>query len=215
LVKICSNCGARNDFDSRFCSGCGSAFTEEIKPTFDPVVKEEVVEKESEEVSGRFRVADGGKRFWAYIIDLIITGFFLEAIIAFSGVVAYGDPDIFASATGFYFDSFPFSIGSHGLVLFVYFIITEFYLDSTIGKSILGIKVIDEDGRSPALVPVIINSFGKSFGIWFDVIAGWLFVKYEEDEPKLEQRLFQKFARIVVIDIPKKPSRSARFTRGK
>ena len=212
MVKICSKCGARSDFESRFCSSCGSAFTEETKPTFAPVLKPEVPETQKEEVSGQFRVADGGKRFWAYIIDLLITSALLTALIGFAGLVAYGDPDIFSSASGFYFETFPFSIGSHGIVLFLYFTITEFYLGSTIGKSILSIKVIDESGRPPALVPVIVNSSGKSFGIWFDVIAGWIFVQYEEGEPKLEQRLFQKFAKMVVIEIPKKASKSVRFT---
>ncbi|MHA2032707.1 MAG: RDD family protein [Candidatus Kariarchaeaceae archaeon] len=212
MVKICTRCGAKNDFDSKFCSSCGGEFTEEIKPTFAPVVKEDIPEEKVEDVSGRFVVADGGKRFWAYIIDLLITSAVLSAIIGFAGLAAYGDADIFASTSGFYFETFPFSIGSHGIVLFIYFVITEYFLDATIGKSILGIKVIDEEGRSPALVPVIVNSFGKSFGIWFDVIAGWIFVKYEEDEVKLEQRLFQKFAQIVVIEMPKKPSERIRFT---
>ncbi|MHA1988870.1 MAG: RDD family protein [Promethearchaeota archaeon] len=204
MVKICSKCGAKTDFDSRFCSSCGEAFGEEEQPTFTSVVKEEPVKKEIEDVPGQFRVADGGKRFWAYIIDTIIASALLSLIIGFSGLVAYGDADVFTSVSGFYFETFPFSIGSHGTILFIYFIVTEYYMGMTIGKSILGIKIINESGRPPALVPVIVNSFGKSFGIWFDVIAGWIFVKYEENEPKLEQRLFQKFAAIVVIETPKR-----------
>jgi uncharacterized RDD family membrane protein YckC len=215
MVKICTQCGAKNDFDSQFCSSCGEAFTEEVKPTFTPVVKVETPEKKIDDVSGRFRVADGGKRFWAYIIDLIITSALLSAMIGFSGLVAYGDADVFAATSGFYFETFPFSIGSHGIILFIYFVITEYYMDSTIGKSIMGIKIIDESGKSPALVPVIVNSFGKSFGIWFDVIAGWIFVSYDENETKLEQRLFQKFAKIVVIEMPKRASTTARFTKSK
>ncbi|MHA2238177.1 MAG: RDD family protein [Candidatus Hodarchaeales archaeon] len=157
MVKICTRCGAKNDFDSKFCSSCGGEFTEEIKPTFAPVVKEDIPKEKIEDVSGRFVVADGGKRFWAYIIDLLITSAVLSAIIGFAGLAAYGEADIFASTSGFYFETFPFSIGSHGIVLFIYFVITEYFLDATIGKSILGIKVIDEEGRSPALVPVIVN----------------------------------------------------------
>ncbi|MHA1984076.1 MAG: RDD family protein [Candidatus Hodarchaeales archaeon] len=211
MGKICANCGSENDFDSRFCSNCGNVFPEE-EPIFKPVkaeiMSEEKISDPQTETDYHFKVADGGKRFWAYIIDSAIVSALLSVLIGFAGVVAYGDSDIFSSVGGYYFETFPFSIGSHGIILFLYFIVTEYYSGATIGKSILGIKIIHESGRATDFFSVIINSFGKSFGIFFDVIAGWIFVSYGPNEVKLEQRLFQKFAKIVVIEAPKPESTS-------
>ncbi|MHA2093980.1 MAG: RDD family protein [Candidatus Hodarchaeales archaeon] len=212
MKKVCMYCGAKNDADAHFCEKCGSQF--ERIGVQDGKTNSRSKQKDDENIpilveeTEKFKVASSDKRFWAWIIDAFISWGFLTFLVGLAGYM-YGDPFLFRDIIFFYEESFIFGIGSLGLVSFLYFVILEYFIGTTIGKSAMNLSVISKSGNKPSFLAIIVNSIGKSFAFVFDVFAAICFVHYEEDEVNLEQRVFQALAGVVVIETPKNdyPSR--------
>ena len=140
-----------------------------------------------------FVVADWGPRILAYIIDIIVVSILLEmAKLPF----IIGDPTNRILL-------YPAGLSVNGVVLFLYFLLTESYYGTTLGKEVLKLQVITEDGRRPELKESALSAVGKAFFLPIDLLIG-LIMKDTEHEVPLNQRLMQKASKTLVIVKPEK-----------
>ncbi|MFX0185620.1 MAG: RDD family protein, partial [Candidatus Hodarchaeota archaeon] len=204
----CSNCGSLNEPDSAFCSQCGEVLLSEDRKVIQDVVKEKDIEL-FEPVGNKLVVAEGWPRFWAWLIDILITG-------AISGALS---SLIFFSLNDWSWWSFGvwspfqwlFSLGPSSVVFFLYVILMEFYYGQTIGKMILNLEVVSErTGERPTMGEIAISALGKAFFLPIDVILGW-FTRDKDQIPDLNQRLTQRLSKTVVILQQKKKEETAQF----
>ena len=141
-----------------------------------------------------YAVADWGPRILAYIIDVIIVSIVVETF-RFPFVIGTSTNQVLL---------YPAGLSINGIVLFVYFLLLETYYGTTIGKKVLKLEVITEDGRRPELKESAISALGKAFFLPIDLIIG-LVMKDTEHEVPLNQRLMQKVSKTLVIVQPEKP----------
>ena len=138
-------------------------------------------------------VAEWGPRLLAYIIDFIVVSIFVD-MIRFPIVI--GDP-----TNGLLL--YPAGVSINSLVLFIYFILLESNYGTTLGKEVMKLQVITEDGRKPEIKEVALSALGKAFILPIDVIIG-LLMKDTEHAIPLNQRLMQKVSKTLVIVKPMK-----------
>ncbi len=138
-------------------------------------------------------VADWGPRILAYIIDIIIVSIAVDMVRL---------PLLIGNPTNNIF-LYPAGVSVNGVVLFLYFLLTESYYGTTIGKEVLKLQVITEDGRKPEPKEAAISAVGKAFFLPIDLLVG-LIMKDTEHETNLNQRLMQKVSKTLVIVKPEK-----------
>ncbi|MFW9995137.1 MAG: RDD family protein [Candidatus Odinarchaeota archaeon] len=185
-ILICATCGTENPGDSKYCSECG-------EPLFS--TKEPQIGVRSPEPGAAVTdmvVADGGARFWAWLIDIVIVSLIIEAVKW--PFYLFVPTDMFVFGLSF------FSLNT--VAYFIYWTAMEMIYGQSIGKMALGLEVVTEEGTKPELVQVIVSAAGKAFFLPFDVILG-LITKDEQKKKHfgadLEQRLSQGLSRTVVI----------------
>ena len=88
------------------------------------------------------------------------------------------------------------------VMFFAYWIILEYKTGQTIGKKMFNLKITNIQGEKPNLLEVIISSFGKSFILPIDIIAGWILTNDKR------QRVFNKLGNTVVVKIKESDSDS-------
>jgi uncharacterized RDD family membrane protein YckC len=158
VFKIyCSKCGEKLPDGTKFCPNCGTAVKFEAKAETvvqrferDPYLQEHWI-----------------KRAIAYIIDSIIVGVataILLAIALFPSFIA--NPVTFVNIF-----SFPFAMG---LLYILYFPIAETMYGATIGKSLLGLKVVTKTDGKPSFEKAFIRNITKIHQVLLllDVIGG-------------------------------------------
>lgn len=161
----CRNCGAQLSEGTIYCTNCGSSVRAVAKPELE--------------------LADWGKRFFAWLIDMIILGFVLGPWISLPGFVLV--PEL---------RWIPFvDLGTKNLIYFLYWMLMDGIFGQSIGKMIMKIKVTKLDGKPVDLMHAAIESVGKAFLLPLDCIIGW-FV-YE----KKRQRLFNYVSETIVITV--------------
>lgn len=134
-------------------------------------------------------IARWSDRFFAWLIDfLIIWSITLIIIASWFGTVNFNwnEGNMFSQITEYIPQS---------LLFFVYWVVLEFKTGQSIGKKILGLKVVTLDGKKSSLISVVISSFGKSFILPLDVLLGWIFTNQKR------QRIFNKISDTIVIKI--------------
>ena len=110
------------------------------------------------------------KRVVAYIIDwILVTVVF--TIVAFVTVL----PFLVLSGPGFFYAAFGGLFGVlSGVILFLYFLFSEMSMGTSIGKSVMGLKVTAGGGRRPTVAESAIRNISKIHGLLLllDVIVG-------------------------------------------
>ncbi len=204
----CSNCGSLNEPDSTFCSQCGEILLSEDKKTLEDVRKEKEVEM-YQPAGNKLVVADGGARFWAWLIDILIVGAITSAL---SSMVFFTLGDWSWWSFGIWNPlQWFFSLGPSSLVFFVYSLAMEYYYGQTLGKMILNLEIVSErTGQRPTVGEIALSSLGKAFFLPLDVFFGWI-SRDQYQIPNLEQRITQKWARVVVIRQEKRKEEKAQF----
>ncbi|MFX0171642.1 MAG: RDD family protein [Candidatus Hodarchaeota archaeon] len=204
----CSNCGSLNEPDSAFCSQCGEVLLSEDRKAIQDVAKEKEIEF-YEPVGNKLVIAEGWPRFWAWLIDILITGAITSAI---SSLIFFSLNDWSWWSFGVWSPfQWLFSLGPSSVVFFLYVVLMEYYYGQTIGKMILNLEIVSErTGERPTLGEIAISSFGKAFLLPLDVFLGWI-ARDENQIPNLNQRLTQKLSRTVVILQQKKKEKTAQF----
>ncbi len=163
-VVYCKNCGTQMAESAIFCTSCGTSIKGLLKPSLE--------------------MADWGKRFVAWFIDIIILGFFLSLVELPGYVLVPG------------FRWIPFvDLGTNNLIHFLYWTLMEGMYGQSLGKMIMKIKVTNLDGKPADLPHVAIESIGKAFLLPIDCIIGWILYKDKN------QRLFNYISETIVVKV--------------
>ncbi|UCE15967.1 MAG: RDD family protein [Candidatus Bathyarchaeota archaeon] len=158
-MTYCSKCGKELPEGAEFCPNCGAAVRSETG------LYETAVERIGHD---RYLQDHWIKRIIAIVIDSIIVGIATTIVI-----VAVFFPLFLANPSMFFnWTSFPFAMG---LLYVLYFTIAESIYGYTIGKKIVGLKIVTANGGLPSLESAFIRNISKIY--WFvlilDVIGGF------------------------------------------
>jgi len=110
------------------------------------------------------------RRVIAYVIDAIIVFFVLLILVAIAIVpfLVLSGPGVFGAILGSVF-TFLF-----GVILFLYFVVFEVLAGASIGKRVMGLKVVASGGRPPNAVEALVRNVSKLYWLLLilDVIVG-------------------------------------------
>ena len=126
------------------------------------------------------------KRVYAFLID-----FSLMLLITFFFALPEFLPTLFGNVFSFDITVLPFVIIG---LLWVYSTLLEGFNGQTLGKRMMGLKVVRTDGKKMSYDHAAIRNFGKAFLLPFDLLVG---LKHE----RRFLRYFDKFAGTTVIDL--------------
>ena len=173
----CSKCGEKLPEDSNFCTKCGNNVR---------------LQTRAETVVGRFETDSNLQEHWikrviAYIIDSIIVG---VAAVLFG--ITLSPVFIANPASLFNLFGFPFAMG---LLYILYFPIAETIYGATIGKNILGLKVVTKAGGRPSFEKSFIRNVSKIHQVLLllDVIGGLI------TSTELHQKYTDRIANTTVV----------------
>jgi uncharacterized RDD family membrane protein YckC len=158
VFKIyCSKCGEKLPEGTKFCPKCGAPVKLEAKA-------KTVVERFERD---QYLQDHWIKRAIAYIIDSIIVGAATTILFAISSFTMFiTNPFAFFNVF-----SFPFAMG---LLYILYFSIAETIYGATIGKRLMGLKVVTITGEKPTFGQAFIRNISKIHQILLllDLIGG-------------------------------------------
>ncbi len=148
----------------------------------------------SDNDTAELRIGRWGRRFWAYVVDLLLVGCVTGSL--FGGVdfmvVEDTSEDVGLWMIGW-------AIASS--VFFAYFTILEWLTGYTVGKRIFKLRVEDTAGNGrPRLEMLLISNFGKSYVMPLDVFIGLIAFR------DTRQRAFAKLAGTVTVRVPPEKS---------
>lgn len=176
----CKKCGEKLPEDSKFCTKCGAsvkseATTETVVHRFekDPHLQEHWI-----------------KRVIAYFIDSVIVSIATGILL----VVALF-PIFISDPLGFFnLFNFQFAVGALAVV---YFIVAETVYGTTIGKNVLGLKVVTTSGEKLVIEKAFIRNISKIIPVLplLDVIGGVL------TSADLHQKYSDRIANTTVISV--------------
>ena len=174
----CSKCGEKLVDDSKFCTKCGAAVKLEARP---------------ETVVRRFETDPNLQEHWikrliAFIIDSIIVG--VAAVILF-GITLF--PALITNPTSL-FNVFDFPLAM-GVLFILYSPVAETMYGTTIGKNMLGLKVVTKTGTRPSFEKSFIRNISKIHQILLllDVIGGFI------TSTELHQKYSDRIAETTVV----------------
>lgn len=106
-------------------------------------------------------------RFWAYVFDLLVIG-------SFNRIIVKPIVELFQIAPNE--PSFlPLHTVLTAIIFYLYFVLMTKYFQQTIGKMIVGIKVIAEEGTMTWLTVFIRELFGRSISkALFGIVYVWV-----------------------------------------
>lgn len=162
-MTYCVKCGKKLPEDTNFCPNCGAS------NNFERRSSESTINR-----IGRDRHLQEHwiKRIVALIIDSVLVGIATTILL-----IAFFLPMIFTNFMNFFnLLSFPFAMG---IFYLLYFSLAETMYGSTLGKRMLGLKVIAVDGERPSFDKAFIRNLSKIYWVLLilDVIAGLLVSK--------------------------------------
>lgn len=144
--------------------------------------------------SSKIILAKWKDRFFAWVVDFVIISIISTSIFFISFLYLDDNFESFISNDGMYIPT--------SVMFFTYWIILEYKTGQTIGKKMFNLKITNIQGKKPNLLEVIISSFGKSFILPIDIIAGWILTNDKR------QRVFNKLGNTVVVKIKESDSDS-------
>ena len=162
----CTKCGNELAENAKFCTKCGTPVTVEAKPE---TAKETT---KVETVIDRFQEDKNLQNYWirrlvAYVIDILAVSVAVAIILA---IIAF--PVFIRNPFGYFnWVSFPFA---KGVFAVAYFVIAETTYGTTIGKHLLGLKVVTRDDEKISLDKAFIRNISKIHEVLLllDVIIG-------------------------------------------
>ena len=193
-MTFCRSCGKEIASDAAFCPFCGTQIgAVEPRHTSGPSEFDRLT-SDSKTQEHWFR------RVVAYVIDWIIVTI-VTAIIALIIGAVVGFASLAISGPTFANFFVPFStfgvefFGLSGLFFLLYFALGEALYSKTVGKGLLGLKVITTDGSRLDLGKTFIRNVSKIYWLLLllDLIGGF-FLKV-----KPGQRYLDKFANTLVV----------------
>ena len=202
---ICAECGHVNLPDSRFCAECGSLLLHEKTATITTKAPKTIFfEKKDTQTQHVLLLASFGDRILAWLIDIVLLGLLFGAISSLLALISW----ISGSFETFY-DTFGIASSPFIFVSLLYWTITEYYWQASIGKKVLNLKVVNTlTGERPELWQVFLSALGKAFFLPIDIIIGWLICENQKNKPQTSgslkavdktQRFTQILANVAVI----------------
>ncbi len=152
----CTNCGAPMGASEAFCTECGSRQAPKPPPAFGSPARPAVAPAQQGSGVAPAPLAKAvqgvefkgiGLRFVAALIDTILYYAFAWFVASRAGGT---------TSTGFELTGVPFALSS--LVWLAYYILLEGYLGGTIGKLVLGMRVVNARGVAPGPVPALVRN---------------------------------------------------------
>ena len=144
--------------------------------------------------SSKIILAKWKDRFFAWVVDFVIISIISTSIFFISFLYLDDNFESFINNDGMYIPT--------SVMFFAYWVILEYKTGQTIGKKMFNLKITNIQGEKPNLLEVIISSFGKSFILPIDIIAGWILTNDKR------QRVFNKLGNTVVVKIKESNSDS-------
>jgi uncharacterized RDD family membrane protein YckC len=163
--RFCSKCGASVPAGSAFCPSCGApvALSSGV-PVQAPLSGFDALTKESNVQLYWF------KRLMAFVIDAIIV-----VIVLVIAAVVLVVPVLLLSGVGALAAIFAgvFSVLA-GLFLLLYFTVAEASMGATIGKRVMGLKVVARNGGRPNIAEAFVRNISKIYWVLLllDVVVG-------------------------------------------
>lgn len=193
-MAFCRSCGKEISADAAFCPSCGA--TTGVSGSSPPAGHSEFdrLTSDSRTQEHWFR------RAVAYIIDWIIVTI-VTAIIALIIGALIGFASLAISGPTFANFFVPFSsfgvefFGLSGLFFLLYFAFSESIYGKTIGKNLMGLKVVTTDGSKLDLGKTFIRNVSKIYWLLLllDLIGGFFLTV------KPGQRFLDKLANTIVV----------------
>ena len=137
--------------------------------------------------SSKIILAKWKDRFLAWLVDFIIISMISTSIFFISFLYLDYNFENFISDDGMYIPT--------SVMFLAYWIILEYKTGQTIGKKMFNLKIVNNLGKRPSLIGVIISSFGKSFILPIDIILGWIITNEKR------QRICNKLGNTLIIKI--------------
>jgi len=137
--------------------------------------------------SSKIILAKWKDRFLAWLVDFIIISMISTSIFFISFLYLGYNFENFISDDGMYIPT--------SVMFLAYWIILEYKTGQTIGKKMFNLKIVNNLGKRPSLIGVIISSFGKSFILPIDIILGWIITNEKR------QRICNKLGNTLIIKI--------------
>jgi uncharacterized RDD family membrane protein YckC len=110
------------------------------------------------------------RRVIAFVIDAVIVYFLLGllVILAATSFLALSNPGVFGALVG---STFTFLVG---VILVLYFVAFEVLAGASIGKRVMGLKVVASGGRAPNAIEALVRNISKLYWLLLvlDVIVG-------------------------------------------
>jgi uncharacterized RDD family membrane protein YckC len=185
-MPYCKKCGNEIPEGATYCPACGTAVTVEELPAA-PVASEVPA-------AAGFKLAFWWERFVAFLIDEVIVAAALGILGLYTLLV--GQP--LAVFTSFGMPSWAtifINISLNSIILFVYWTVMEGLYGQSLGKMVMRIRVTRLDGSPIDLARAAMESAGKAFFFFLDVILGWALY------PRRRQRIFNYISDTIVIKI--------------
>ena len=139
------------------------------------------------------------RRFGDYLIDLVVYYVLCYVVGSIVGII-YGIAGVEVTTTVAYIISYP--------VLFLYYFIMENTCGKTVGKMILGLKVVDADGNQPSVGRIALRSLFRLVpfeGISFLFGNGW------EKYGGLRWNWHDQWSKTYVVDMRKVKADDAKY----
>lgn len=167
-MPFCPNCGKEVPIGAVYCPFCGSQVRRGVEEDWKVGTGLDML------------MADGGvqwnwgNRFVAYIIDSIIVGvvaFFVGWLLTFPLIVDALLQGRWWTWRGVF--GLPFSMG---VVQVLYFTLIEGGYGASIGKQIMGLKVVDAEGENPSFTKALVRNISKVYWalLLLDIFIGLL-----------------------------------------
>jgi uncharacterized RDD family membrane protein YckC len=162
---FCGRCGKALPPGVAFCPSCGAAVSAGPQDAAQtPISGVDAVMKQSRAQTYWVR------RILAYAIDAIIVYAVLGVLLALAAlpVLALSGPGVFGALVGGVFTF----LG--GFILVVYFIAFEVRAGESIGKRVMGLKVVVPGGRAPNVTEALVRNISKIYWLFLllDIVVG-------------------------------------------
>lgn len=146
-------------------------------------------------------LASWGSRFVAWIIDIIlisaaveVLGFVLLLPFLETGFSPFGMMRNWMTVPSTWLGWFSRFLGAQDVLRFLYWMVLEaFSGGQSLGKKVMGISVVDMEGKPIGLVKAAVESLGKAFLLPIDIIIGLIASRAKN------QRLFNALSGTIVV----------------
>ena len=167
---FCRKCGSALSPGAAFCPSCGTpAYAGPQEASQAPISGVDAITKESSAQTYWVR------RVIAYVIDWVIVYAVLGILVALTALpfLVLSGPGVFSAILGGVFTFLA------GVILVLYFVAFELLAGASIGKKVMGLKVVATGGRAPKLTEALVRNVSKLYWLLLilDVIIGLAVVK--------------------------------------